>query len=102
MSRSLHSPGHCNPSANPTFAEVLGARRRFLSMGLGIATLSVLPGCAAQGTRPAIGFTPLAPSSEDLLRVPPEYEARVLYRWGDPVGAAAGMPQFRPDGSNSA
>jgi secreted PhoX family phosphatase len=102
MSRSLHAPGHCNPSANPTFAEVLLARRSFLSAGLALAALALAPGCAARGTRPAIGFTPIAPSSEDLLRVPPEYEARVLYRWGDPVGAAAGMPQFRPDGSNSA
>src|SRR5262249_18430598 len=26
----------------------------------------------------------------------------VLYRWGDPIGAAAGQPEFRWDGSNSA
>ncbi|HEV7476417.1 MAG TPA: alkaline phosphatase PhoX, partial [Burkholderiales bacterium] len=64
--------------------------------------LTALPGCAAQGTRPQLSFTPIAPSSDDLVRVPPGYEAKVLYRWGDPVGAAAGMPAFRMDGSNSA
>ena len=102
MSRNLHAPGHCNPSANPTFSEVLRSRRNFIVNGIAITAFAAVPGCAAQGTRPAIGFTPIAPSSEDLLRVPPEYEARVLYRWGDPVGAAAGMPEFRADGSNSA
>ena len=102
MSRNLHLPGNCNPSANPSFEEVLLSRRRLFQGGFAALTLAALPGCAAQGTRPAIGFTPIAPSSEDLLRVPPEYEAKVLYRWGDPVGAAAGMPQFRMDASNSA
>jgi secreted PhoX family phosphatase len=101
MSRNLHLPGSCNPSANPSFDEVL-ARRGFLKAGLGAATLAALPACATQGTRPQIGFTPIAPSGEDLLRVPPEYEARVLYRWGDPVGSSAGMPAFRMDASNSA
>jgi secreted PhoX family phosphatase len=88
--------------ANPTFEEVLLSRRRFLAGGLGIAALTALPACATQGTRPVIGFTPIPPSSEDLLRVPSEYEATVFYRWGDPIGAAAGMPEFRVDASNSA
>src|SRR5438034_8641215 len=89
-------------SDNPTFEEVLLARRRFMAGGLGLAAFAALPGCAVQGTRPVIGFTPIAPSSEDLLRIAPEYEAKVLYRWGDPVGSAAGMPEFRMDASNSA
>ena len=102
MSRSLRQPGACNPSANPTFEDVLIARRRFVAAGLGAAVLATLPGCAAQAARPVLGFTPVPPSNDDLLRVPPEYEARVLYRWGDPVGSAAGMPEFRTDASNSA
>ena len=76
-----------------TFEQVLVARRRFLAGSLGSAAVAALPGCATQGTRPLIGFTPVAPSNEDVLRVPPEYEARVLYRWGDPVGSSAGMPR---------
>ncbi len=102
MSRNLHTPGSCNSSGNPSFEEILRSRRSFLGAGLGAAALAALPGCAAPGTAPVIGFTPIAPSSEDLLRVPPEYEAKVLFRWGDPVGAAAGMPEFRMDASNSA
>ena len=78
------------------------SRRNFLGAGAGIAALAALPGCARPGTRPVLGFTPIAPSAEDLLRVPPEYEAKVLFRWGDPVGAPAGMPEFRMDASNSA
>jgi hypothetical protein len=87
-----------------TFSEVLAARRAFLKGAAAVSAVAALPGCALKpaGTRPAIGFTPIAASAEDKLRVPPEYETAVLIRWGDPVGAAAGMPQFRPDASNSA
>jgi secreted PhoX family phosphatase len=85
-----------------TFQEILASRRQFMAAGLGVAVLAALPGCATQGTRPVIGFTPIEPSSEDRVRVPPEYEATVLYRWGDPIGAAAGMPEFRMDAGNSA
>jgi len=101
MSRSLHAPGACNPSENPRFREIL-ARRGFLKAGAGIAVAAALPGCATQGTHPVLGFTPITASNEDLLRMPPEYDARVLFRWGDPVGSLAGMPEFRMDGSNSA
>lgn len=79
-----------------------GSRRRFLQAGAGVAALAAIPGCAAPGTSPQLRFTPIAPSGEDLLRVPPGYQASVLYRWGDPVGAAAGLPEFRLDASNSA
>src|SRR6202008_2952617 len=102
MSRNLHLRGSCNPSANPSFEEVLLSRRTLLQAGVAATALAALPGCAAQGTRPQLTFTPIAPSGDDLVRVPPGYEAKVLYRWGDPVGAAAGMPAFRMDGSNSA
>jgi uncharacterized protein len=86
----------------PSFGEVLRRRRQFLKAGAGAAALAALPAFAAQGTRPRLGFTSIPLSNEDVLRVAPEYEARVLYRWGDPVGAAAGMPEFRLDASNSA
>jgi uncharacterized protein len=86
----------------PSFGEVLRRRRQFLKAGAGAAALAALPAFAAQGTRPELGFTSISVSDEDVLRVAPEYEARVLYRWGDPVGAAAGMPEFRLDASNSA
>src|SRR5215207_5047751 len=103
MSRNLHVPGSCNPSANPSFEEVLVSRRALLKAALAGTALGALSGCStAQASRPQLSFTPIAPSDEDLLRVPPEYEAKVLYRWGDPIGSAAGMPPFRMDASNSA
>jgi secreted PhoX family phosphatase len=102
MSRNLHVPGSCNPSANPSFDDVLVSRRALLKAGLAAAALGSLPACTAQGTRPQLSFMAIAPSSEDLVHVPPGYEAKVLYRWGDPVGSAAGMPAFRMDASNSA
>ena len=81
------------PAAPSTFADVLAARlsrRELLGGGAALAVLFALPGCAATrsgGTAPTLTFTAIAPSGEDALRVPPEYEATVLYRWGDPVGA---------------
>jgi len=101
VSRHLRQPGSCNPSSNPAFAEVL-SRRGFLKATGAAAVAAALPGCAVTGVTPRIGFTPLAPSAEDLLRVPPEYDAQVLFSWGDPVGSGKGMPQFRFDASNSA
>jgi hypothetical protein len=84
-----------------TFEEVL-SRRRFLGAGLGAGTLALLPAYGAPGTRPHIGFTPIPASADDALRIAPEYEAKVLFRWGESVGAASGMPEFRADASNSA
>jgi uncharacterized protein len=99
MSRALHAPGTWNPSGNASFDEV---RRDFLKAGLAGALLAALPGCAAQGTRPVLGFKPIGPSTEDVVRVPEGYEATVLFRWGDPVGSPLGSPEFRMDASNSA
>jgi secreted PhoX family phosphatase len=89
-------------SCNPSFQDVLLSRRSFVAGSLGVFALAALPACATQGTRPVIGFTPLAASTEDALRIPAEYHAEVLLRWGDPIGAAAGAPEFRMDASNSA
>ena len=104
MSRNLHvgAPELPNPSANATFGEVLLSRRDLLKAGVGSAVVAALAGCATSGTRPSLGFTPVTVSSDDLLRVPPEYEARVLFRWGDPVGVPGAMPEFKPDATNSA
>jgi uncharacterized protein len=99
MSRSLHIIGPSNDSPNGTFDEV---RRSFLKAGLAGAVAAALPGCAAQGANPVIGFTPIAPSTADAIRVPQGYEASVLYRWGDPIGSPLGSPEFRMDASNSA
>jgi secreted PhoX family phosphatase len=102
MSRSLRAPGWSNTSGNRSFAQVLSERRAFMKGALGVAAAAALPACVTAPSRPRLTFTPIAPSSEDALRVPPGYEAQVLFRWGDPVGSSEGMPEFRMDASNSA
>ncbi|HKZ05795.1 MAG TPA: PhoX family phosphatase [Methylomirabilota bacterium] len=104
MSRNLHRgfPDAVNPSAHPTFGEVVLSRRALLKAGLGASAFAALGGCATLGVNPVVGFTAVPASSDDALRVPPEYEATVLYRWGDPVGMYDAMPPFKPDASNTA
>src|SRR5687768_4902268 len=110
MSKNLHDPQApiSNPSDNPRFGDILIARlsrRQLLQTGLAAVIAGVLPACAVKQVRHArepLGFTPIAPSSEDMLRVPAGYEAQVLFRWGDPVGAPEGSPEFRFDASNTA
>jgi uncharacterized protein len=96
------------PAAAP-FSSVLEtrlARREFLKGGLAAAVAAALPlaGCATAPTaRPvAIGFAGIPASSDDAIRIAPEYDATVLYRWGDPVGIPGNMPAFRMDASNTA
>lgn len=87
---------------SPSFDEVLRARRRLIGGGLGVLACAALPMPSVRAAKPIIGFTPISASYDDLLLVPPEYEASVLFRWGDPVGSAEGSPAFRLDASNSA
>ena len=96
------------PAATP-FSAVLEAsiaRREFLKGGLAAAVAAALPLVGCAGTpeaRPvAIGFTGIPPSPDDALKIAPEYDAIVLYRWGDPVGIPGNMPAFRMDASNTA
>ena len=110
MTKHLDNALVSNPSANPTFDEILQAsltRRRFLGFAGAVVSLpafAALTGCVTGdvASGPTIGFTAVPPSTEDRFIVPPGYRAQVLYRWGDPVGAASGMPAFRSDASNSA
>lgn len=89
---------------SPVFSEVLLCRRALLKGAAAASFVAALPGCATRpsGVNPVIGFTPIGVSRDDTLRVPAEYEAKVLFRWGDPVGVAGAMPEFRMDASNSA
>jgi secreted PhoX family phosphatase len=104
MSRNLHRGAEdaANPAANPTFSEVLLSRRSLLTTGLGGVAFAALGGCGMLTGRPDIGFTAVPVSSDDLLRVPAEYDAQVLYRWGDSVGVPEAMPPFKSDASNTA
>jgi hypothetical protein len=82
MAKDFSRMEDSNRSTNPSIHEMSSPTRRLLLHG-------GLGGCASlgQGTASAgrgIGF------------------ASVLYRWGDPVGATAGQPVFRPDAGNTA
>ena len=85
-------------------------RRLLLKGGLALGVTSGplshwLTGCATLRPRAATTFTRIVASTEDALRIPPGYRAQVLFRWGDPIGAAhlaAGAPAFNEDASNSA
>ena len=101
-----------NTSDNSTIHDLIAraaTRRQFLRAGIAGAVValpgaSLLAGCASAtlGSGPTLGFAAIPPSTADRVVVPPGYRAQVLYRWGDPVGAAAGSPEFKPDAANTA
>ncbi|PXW96110.1 hypothetical protein C7444_10716 [Sphaerotilus hippei] len=111
-----------NRSGNPSWADLAAqidpTRRRWLQGGLAclaaglIAPLALAAGSretGAAGRHPwsavgrRLGFTPLSMAGPmPALLVPPGYTARVIYRWGDPVGVPGRMPAFKADASNSA
>ena len=82
------------------------SRRQILKAAgaLGVLTALPLAGCASAplAGRSTLGFTGIALSTEDAVRVPDGYSATVFYRWGDPIGHSSGSPAFRADGGNSA
>jgi uncharacterized protein len=96
-----------NTAVNPSIHEVDGGRRHVLRCSSAAVALLMgshtLTGHAATATRGTpLGFTSVPPSSADALVVPPEYEAQVLYRWGDATGiAGSAAPAFSADASNS-
>ena len=101
-----------NTSENATIDDLIAlavTRRQFLRAGIAGAVValpgaSLLAGCASEmfGPGATLGFAGIPPSTADQVVVPPGYRAQVLYRWGDPVGAATGSPEFKPDASNTA
>jgi secreted PhoX family phosphatase len=90
-------------SVNEHLRDVI-ERRTVLKGGLALLASTLFGGGAAsaENGRSRLGFTPIPASADDAVHVPKGYTARVLTRWGDPVGHRDGAPAFRPDGSNSA
>ncbi|KAA5804583.1 PhoX family phosphatase [Alkalicaulis satelles] len=92
----------CNASDNKPFAEIMAARfgrRGFLkgSLGAAVGGLFATTGVARAleaGAGPALNFEPVPVDTSDAFIVPEGYEAKVIYRWGDPVTGA--MPEFSP------
>ncbi|MCE2948213.1 MAG: PhoX family phosphatase, partial [Betaproteobacteria bacterium] len=102
-------PGLPRPDdAAPGAALPDGARRNLLKAAIAGSALALpFAGCATpSGTRwqgPArIGFKSIAPGTDDAVRVPEGYQARVLNAWGDPIGSPLGAPAFRQDAANTA
>jgi hypothetical protein len=106
MSHSYSDQKIINPSVTRSFSEILDARlsrRDLFKTAAALAVISALPGCASTGRGAGSpGFTGIAVSTDDTVRVPPGYSSTVLYAWGDPIGHASGSPAFKPDASNTA
>ncbi|HKM97446.1 MAG TPA: PhoX family phosphatase [Buttiauxella sp.] len=109
-----HSEDVSNQSDNPVFSGVVDAffsRRRFLQLGVvagtAVAFPSLLRSPAALAVEKAmsrpttLGFTSIAVSTDDTVRVPEGYIARPFYRWGDATGMKGHLPEFKKDGSNT-
>ncbi|MFA1646685.1 MAG: PhoX family phosphatase, partial [Enterobacteriaceae bacterium] len=113
-----HRDDVSNPSTNPAFssvAEIFLSRRRLLQLGAVAGAAAAFPllikpeqAFAAVATPSplakavSLGFTSIAVSTEDSVRVPEGYLARPFYRWGDATGIQGNMPAFKLDASNTA
>jgi len=102
---------HSNRSGNPSIHDMSQpGRRLWLQEGAAAALgglLAPLGGCAVGAIASAsptrlLGFEPVAPSSANMVEVPPGYVAQVLAAWGDPVGIGSNGPAFRHDAGNTA
>ncbi len=101
-----------NTSNNLDFQSIDAGKRQLIKgTAAAVAALvgsQALSGCTVLGSAhqasssaPALGFTSVPVSIADNLVVPPEYQAQVLYRWGDAIGSQLGAPAFKIDGSNT-
>ena len=109
MSSSFSDPsGIDNQSGGSAFSSVLKTRttrRRLLQAAAALPLMGLAAGCATPGGRRgsgAVTFAPVSASVEDRVLVPVGYSATPLYRWGDAIGSAQGMPAFKTDAGNTA
>ena len=124
MSSSIRDDdGVSNPGGNATLDEVLQrslaanpARRRLMLAGLGAAVVPFLSACGGGDDDPVapppapappppppealLGFTAIATSSDDDVKVPAGYVATAFIPWGEPINDLA--PAFKADAANSA
>ena len=98
------------PSDNPHFQDVLRqslqnpARRGWLLGGMGLAGMSLLPGCATLGSQTAavpkaLGFPSVDKSLLDNVILPPGYQYTVLHATGDALDSA--LPAYSNKGVES-
>ena len=97
-----------NPSGGSAFSSILKTRttrRQLLQAAAALPLMGLAAGCATPGGRRdsgAVTFAPVSASVEDRVLVPAGYSATPLYRWGDAIGSAQGMPAFKTDAGNTA
>lgn len=107
-----------NTTDNSVFSEVMDARisRRSLfkvgGLGLTAGIASLFPSMPFANEKTAnavsaakegrLSFQSVPYSTLDTVIVPDGYKAVAFYRWGDPVGIAGNIPEFKKDASNSA
>jgi len=115
MAKDFETMEDSNRSSNPDIHSVADAGRRVFVHG-GVAALAAGalapwlaactglagPGGAAKGSGPLLGFKGIAPGFGDAFVVPEGYVATPMAAWGEPIGAAAGMPAWREDATSSA
>src|SRR6185503_17293518 len=109
MAKDFDTMEDSNPSSNPSIHDVSDHRRRVvLRGGVGALVAGVMaPWLSSCATTPAssgplIGFKGIAADATDVVRVPDGYVARAFAPWGEPIGVAGNMPDWRDDASNSA
>ena len=113
MSKDFSAMEDSNPSSNPSIHEVSSpTRRRVLQGGLAgvvtsllapLSSVAVLQGCSTiASTDKLIGFKSVPAARIDNLIVPQGYTATAAFMWGEPVGVAGAMPEWKADASNSA
>lgn len=110
--KHAHADAVDNASQNPSFsgiADTFISRRKLLQAGSALGVGAVMPlglmaGAVQAANAPAplsLGFESVPFSTEDKVIVPAGYTARAFYKWGDAVGIAGNMPEFKKDGSNT-
>ncbi|MEZ0276940.1 MAG: PhoX family phosphatase, partial [Roseimicrobium sp.] len=77
------------------------SRRDFARMGLGSLAVGFFAAesSAQDAQAPPFTFEGVPVSSCDEVKVPKNYQPKVLYAWGDPVNGQG--PAFKPDAGNS-
>lgn len=112
---SHHPVEDSNPGDNEAFSEVLDARlsrRKLLIGGVTAAAVTTFLGSLVVNNRSdggegrsgnsaaalALGFSAVAKSLEDAVKLPAGYSASILYALGDPI--AGGISEYANDGSD--
>ncbi|HSW25910.1 MAG TPA: alkaline phosphatase PhoX, partial [Burkholderiaceae bacterium] len=108
MAKDFDTMEDSNRSANPSIHDVSDPQRRVWIQGglgalIGGAFAPWLTGCATSpADGPLVGFKSITPDASDALRVPEGYVARPFAPWGEPIGVAGNMPEWKDDAANSA